>query len=83
MSRLLAVALALALLLAIALADIAGTATVIDSDALEINGERIRLHGIDAPEMRQLCRLDDAPWRCGVDSTSALAGKIGRQRVTC
>ncbi len=71
------------LLPALALADLAGPATVIDGDSLEINGERIRLHGIDAPETRQLCRLDGKPWRCGEDATSALAGKVGRQHVTC
>ena len=73
----------LALLPALALAELAGPATVIDGDTLEIHGERIRLHGIDAPERRQLCHLDGKPWRCGEDATSALAGKIGRQRVTC
>ena len=83
MSRLTVFAFALALVPALALAEIAGTARVIDGDSLEINGERIRLHGIDAPEARQLCRLDGKPWRCGQDATNALAGKIDRQRVTC
>lgn len=32
------------------LADIAGTASVIDGDTIQIHGQRIRLHGIDAPE---------------------------------
>ena len=67
----------------LALAEIAGTAFVIDGDTLEINGERIRLHGIDAPEHLQLCRLNDKPWRCGEAATKALAGKIGHRRVTC
>ena len=34
---------------------LAGVATVIDGDTLEIHGTRIRLHGIDAPESAQLC----------------------------
>src|SRR5205807_160216 len=32
-----------------------GTALVVDGDSLEISGARIRLTGIDAPEMRQTC----------------------------
>ncbi len=31
-----------------ALADITGTASVIDGDTIEIHGQRIRFHGIDA-----------------------------------
>ncbi len=40
-----------------ALADVAGTASVIDGDTIEVHAQRIRLHGIDAPESRQLYRL--------------------------
>ena len=41
----------LALLPAVALADVTGPARVIDGDTIEIAGERIRLHGIDAAKM--------------------------------
>ncbi len=81
MSRLLA--FALALLPAAALADIAGVAVVIDGATVEIHGQRIHLYGIDAPDSRQLCRLDGAPWRCGIDAANALAGKIDRRPVAC
>jgi endonuclease YncB( thermonuclease family) len=39
---------------------VTGRASVIDGDALEIHGERIRLSGIDAPESAQLCKDDRA-----------------------
>ncbi len=48
----------LCLLATPALADVAGVASVIDGDTIEVHGQRIRIHGIDAPESRQLCRLD-------------------------
>ena len=61
-----------------------GRAKVIDGDTLEINGERVRLFGIDAPESRQECQ-DAArlPYPCGHEATRALAATIGRRPVTC
>jgi hypothetical protein len=41
-------AIALCLLASPALADVTGPVRVIDGDTLEIQGQRIRLHGIDA-----------------------------------
>ncbi len=58
-----------------------GTASVIDGDTIEVHGQRIRLHGIDAPESRQLCRLDSKPWQCGKDATNALADKIASSQI--
>ena len=44
-------ALLLTLLPTLALADVTGPARVIDGDTIEIAGERVRLHGIDAAKM--------------------------------
>ena len=74
---------ALCLLATPALADVTGTASVIDGDTIEVHGQRIRLHGIDAPESLHICRLDGKPWQCGKDAANALADKIARRPVTC
>ena len=51
---------------------ITGTASVTDGDTIEIHGQDIRLHGIDAPESGQRCyRPDGSPWRCGQKATPA------------
>ncbi len=43
-----ALTIALCLLATPALADMTGTASVIDGDTIEVHSQRIRLHGIDA-----------------------------------
>ncbi len=81
--RLILFALALLFLPPLAWADITGKARVIDGDTIEVAGQRIRLHGIDAPESRQLCRRDGERWRCGKDATSALKAFLGSRPVSC
>ena len=68
----------------VAEADITGKPRVIDGDTIEIAGERIRLHGIDAPETKQTCQDNNGKeWRCGQDATFALADMIGNHWITC
>lgn len=65
-------------------ASITGTASVIDGDTIEIHGNRIRLHAVDAIESRQRCLLPGGKvWNCGRASALALADKIGRAPVSC
>jgi endonuclease YncB( thermonuclease family) len=64
-------------------ADIAGRASVIDGDTIEIHGERIRLWGIDSVESGQPCTLDGKPWRCGRDAAFALDGFLNATTVEC
>jgi endonuclease YncB( thermonuclease family) len=63
--------------------DLAGQASVIDADTIEIHGQRIRLFGIDAPEGRQTCELNGQPYRCGQQAALALADYIGQRTVRC
>jgi endonuclease YncB( thermonuclease family) len=66
-----------------ALADITGTATVIDGDTLEIRGTRIWLHGIDAPESNQLSQRSGNNYRYGQQAAAELDDLIARQLVRC
>lgn len=45
---------------------ISGRAKVHDGDTLTVSGVKIRLYGIDAPELSQVCqRRDGKSWDCG------------------
>ena len=50
--------------------------TVIDGDTLQIGGRIVQLHGIDAPELGQLCLHDGRTWHCGLDAAYDLRKMI-------
>ena len=64
-------------------AEIKGIPSITDGDTIKIENKRIRLHGIDAPESKQLCKKNSKEYRCGKISTDALSKKINRNQVRC
>jgi endonuclease YncB( thermonuclease family) len=63
--------------------DISGLARVIDGDLLEVDGIRIRLHGIDAPEASQTCFTDKGEVPCGQNLIAILAASLKDKPIRC
>ena len=63
---------------------ISGVATVVDGDTLRLDGERVRLLNIDAPELDQTCQdVQGADWGCGRSARAALQALIAGRHVSC
>ena len=52
-----------------------GRADTVDGDTLKMGDVRIRLWGVDAPEMRQSCRAEGLTWNCGGLAMAALRSR--------
>lgn len=64
--------------------EFAGTARIVDGDSLEIGTRRVRLFGIDAPELDQPCRdARDQDYPCGEQARVALRRLIADRAVRC
>jgi len=63
---------------------ILGRARVIDGDTIDISGLRVRLQGIDAPEMDQSCaEPSGARWLCGRAAARELRAHLAGQPLSC
>ena len=61
---------------------VVGVASIIDGDTLEIRGQHVRLHGIDAPESGQFCEKDSSRYRCSQQAALGLCqSKIAGREI--
>lgn len=66
------------------LAEVQGRAQVHDGDTFTIRGVKIRLFGVDAPEMDQTCELpDNSAWACGLWSRDEVRAVLEGQDLRC
>ena len=62
---------------------LSGEARVIDADILIVEGRRVILWGLDAPERSQVCGLDGQAWGCYDVAKRTLEALAGRGKITC
>lgn len=62
---------------------VSGHVKVTDGDSFEIEGTRIRLHAVDAPEGRQTCVRNGSIWPCGNEATAKLRMLVAGREVVC
>lgn len=58
-------------------------AWAVDGDSLTQNGAMIRLWGIDAPELHQVCMKGNTPYECGQQAKGYLISLIRAGNVEC
>lgn len=74
---------ALALAAPISAQSFIGGATAVDGDSLRVGEQRVRLHGIDAVELKQTCEKDGRQWNCGREAKDTLNALIAGKVVQC
>ncbi len=63
--------------------ELRGSASASDGDSLRLDGRRIRIEGIDAPEIGQMCRRADTRGDCGAQAGRRLAALVARATTVC
>jgi endonuclease YncB( thermonuclease family) len=65
-------------------ADVTGVPKIREGDRIQIGNSRIRLSGIDAPSVDQLCLNQKGDrWTCGVAARDELSKHVGGRSWTC
>jgi len=62
---------------------ITGSAVVVDGDTLRVGEARVRLSGIDAPELSQCCGPEGREVACGTMAANWLRARIQGRTVSC
>ena len=62
---------------------IGGRARAVDGDTIVLDGRRIRLVGLDAPEARQTCTQNGREWACGAEATKATRALVRAGKLDC
>lgn len=60
-----------------------GVLRVIDADTFDVGGVRVRLFGVDAPEMGQPCTANGQEWDCGRWARDLVRDRFEGQRARC
>ncbi|OHV77802.1 exopolysaccharide biosynthesis protein [Ensifer sp. LCM 4579] len=60
-----------------------GAAAASDGDSLRLAGRRVRIEGIDAPEIGQSCRRRKDDWDCGAEARRQLASLVDATTTRC
>lgn len=60
-----------------------GTLRVIDADTFDVGGVRVRLFGVDAPEMGQPCASGGREWDCGRWARDWVRDRFDGQPARC
>lgn len=60
-----------------------GTVRVIDADTIDVGSTRVRLFGIDAPEMGQPCSANGREWDCGQWARDAVRNRFEGEYARC
>jgi endonuclease YncB( thermonuclease family) len=63
--------------------DVTGAAQAIDGDSLKVGGVEVRLQGIDAPELMQICSVSGRDTPCGREARAHLRRLVSGGLATC